>query len=134
MLELGQEKPIVMPHQMLDTFVQIGKSTGNTELEWTPFANLLRTAVEAVVCSPSIVLVRGKHRHVWCVIINGHSCSAWFTCDVGFLVVIACHSSLDVGRVYMGRGHTVEHCCLTPAGMSVAQAHMTAVSSNLCAV
>jgi hypothetical protein len=62
MLELGQEKAILMPHQMLDTFVQIGKSTGNTELEWTPFANLLRTAVEAVVCSPSIVLVSSTGR------------------------------------------------------------------------
>jgi hypothetical protein len=54
---MGAEKPILMPHQMLDTFVQIGKANDNAEIEWTPFANLLRTAVEAVVASPSIALV-----------------------------------------------------------------------------
>lgn len=57
---MGSEKPILMPHQMLDTFVQIGQATGNPEIAWTPFANLLRTAVEAVVAAHSIVMVRGK--------------------------------------------------------------------------
>jgi hypothetical protein len=57
MLELGAEKPILMPHQMLDTLIQIGEASGNPEIQWTPFANLLRTAVEAVVASPSITMV-----------------------------------------------------------------------------
>jgi len=46
-----------MPHQLLDAFIQIGEATGNPEIAWTPFANLLRTAVEAVVASPSINMV-----------------------------------------------------------------------------
>jgi hypothetical protein len=70
---MGASKPILMPHQMLDTFIHIGEATGNTEIQWTPFANLLRTAVEAVVASPSIALVRrglgglggGTNRLVW---------------------------------------------------------------------
>lgn len=54
LLELGAKQPILMPHQLLDAFIQIGEATGNPEIAWTPFANLLRTAVEAVVASPSI--------------------------------------------------------------------------------
>lgn len=59
LLETGSKQPILMPHQMLDAFIQIGEATGNPEIAWTPFANLLRTAVEAVVASPSITMVSG---------------------------------------------------------------------------
>lgn len=65
LLEMGAEKPILMPHQMLDTFVQIGQANGNAEIEWTPFANLLRTAVEAVVASPSIALALRVRAGSW---------------------------------------------------------------------
>jgi hypothetical protein len=47
-----------MPHQLMDELAAIGTKTGNPELCFTPFANLLRTAVEAVVLAPSIAMVR----------------------------------------------------------------------------
>jgi hypothetical protein len=109
---MGAEKPILMPHQMLDTFVQIGQANGNAEIEWTPFANLLRTAVEAVVASPSIALVSlcraaSSRRH-------GMILRAWhddllygcFTVANWFIVLRSSFALVEVGSGQLGRGCT----------------------------
>jgi hypothetical protein len=46
-----------MPHQLMDELAAIGAKTGQPDICFTPFANLLRTAVEAVVLAPSIAMV-----------------------------------------------------------------------------
>jgi hypothetical protein len=47
-----------MPHQLMDELAAIGAKMGQPDICFTPFANLLRTAVEAVVLAPSIAMVR----------------------------------------------------------------------------
>lgn len=87
-LELGAASPHLMPHQLMDELAAIGTKTGNPELCFTPFANLLRTAVEAVVLAPSISMVSDTSiaaletnvgMHVWrpsCPAATLHCCTA----------------------------------------------------------
>ncbi|WIA12982.1 hypothetical protein OEZ85_006594 [Tetradesmus obliquus] len=64
-LELGAASPHLMPHQLMDELAAIGAKTGNPELCFTPFANLLRTAVEAVVLAPSISMALRPRAGSW---------------------------------------------------------------------
>eukprot|EP00882_Tetradesmus_deserticola_P030084 GHRQ01033747.1.p3 GENE.GHRQ01033747.1~~GHRQ01033747.1.p3 ORF type:complete len:114 (-),score=32.42 GHRQ01033747.1:170-511(-) len=79
-LELGAASPHLMPHQLLDELAAIGSKMGNPELSFTPFANLLRTAVEAVVQAPSIAMVSRRcaprlrlcpHACMCCMVVSG---------------------------------------------------------------
>lgn len=56
---MGASSPHLMPHQLMDELAAIGVRTNNPDLPFTPFGNLLRTAVEAVVLAPSVAMVGG---------------------------------------------------------------------------
>eukprot|EP00775_Hariotina_reticulata_P011337 gene11337-11486_t len=64
-LELGKDNPIIMPHQLMDELSSIGSATGDPDICFTPFGNLLRTAAEGVVISPSVALALRPRAGIW---------------------------------------------------------------------
>jgi sucrose synthase len=64
-LERGKSTPHIMPHQLMDELAVIGEATNNQDICFTPFGNLLRTAVEAVVLAPSIAMALRPKAGSW---------------------------------------------------------------------
>lgn len=64
-LDHGKVTPHIMPHQLMDELNAIGEATGNPDICFTPFGNLLRTAVEAVVLEPSIAMALRPKAGSW---------------------------------------------------------------------
>lgn len=67
--ELGLKNPILLPHLLMDALAKIASDTNNQDLMFTPFTNLLRTAVEAVVSTPCIAIALRPKAGSWAYVI-----------------------------------------------------------------
>jgi hypothetical protein len=63
--EIGAVTPIILPHQLVDEFERIAQDHSNTEVMFSPFASLLRTAVEAVALGPRVAIALRPKAGSW---------------------------------------------------------------------